>query len=170
MQRLAIQHGNTVTVYNGRSATVANYNKALATADSHVVVAGHSVEDKSHTAGAVHLADGDVGTMQAQVSKNANVPVSNVQASTVGVFGCNTFDLANQYSNTTFTGVASGKNGGTTLTAVDSSARAYTNVIAKDSSVDAATAAANSTLKASPDRRDHDGDQVKTVKDPNDQN
>jgi hypothetical protein len=48
----------------------------------------------------------------------------NVSASSVALFGCNTSDLASQYSSTTFTGVQSGSDG-TELQTLDLAAASW---------------------------------------------
>lgn len=164
--RTAERNGNTVHFYNGAAATVENYKAALATPDGHVVVSGHSVVDRNNNAASVNLANGDVGTIPSEAHYQAGVretPVGEVQASTVGVFGCNTSELAPQYSSTTFTGVEGGTDHGTTLTTLDAAARAYTNVLAKDGTTTSATSAANAKVKASTMAEDHNGDRVVTV-------
>ena len=161
--KVAERNGNTVHMYNGPKATVENYNKALATPDAHVVVTGHTVENEESKAVSVHLADGDVGTRAAAISTAPSTPVGDVQATTVGAFGCSSVDLAPQYSNTTFTGVTSGSDHVTDVTTLDASARAYTNVLAKDGSPAAATAAATKPIKASNYTMDHNGDKAVIV-------
>jgi len=102
----APKYGNTVTVFNGKDATAANYTKALQTPGAHVVDAGHAAEymnDKHQvTAGSVVLT-GNEGIGVSQPDGGTLVPVSNVSASSVAVFGCYSADLANQYNGTTFT-------------------------------------------------------------------
>jgi hypothetical protein len=147
----------------GSKATAAAYTKALSTKGSHVVDSGHAAESLvggKKVAGSVHLANdqnvGVLGTGRTTIEVTPHgattttdpVPVGNVQASTVGVFTCNSTDLRGQYSGTTFTGIDSGHDRDTSIGALDAAAVAYTNVLASGGTLDSATDAATKALPA----------------------
>lgn len=157
------RHGNPVHMLLGRNATVDAYKKALATPNAHVIFAGHAVEDGSHHSGSVHLANGDIGTLTSVESAKNGVdaqPVAGVKATSVGAFGCNTSDLAPQYSGTSYTGVNSGSDAGTSLEALGNAARAYAGTLAKGGGISDANTAAEQQIQASPYKEDHNGDMV----------
>jgi hypothetical protein len=187
IQADAPAHGNHVYMYNNDKATVKNLTNALHTPGAHVVETGHSLETKDQngniTAGSSHMSDGNVGTIGVGKTKNADgqtvmdpTPPGNVQASTVGIFDCNSADLQELYPNTTFTGINSGKDQGTSVQALDDSAAAYTSTLVNGGSIDAATKAATDALPANNvvwvDDNDHskgtrsaqDGDHAVTTK------
>jgi RHS repeat-associated protein len=124
---------NTFHMIEGDKATLGAYNKALSTPDTHVVFVGHGTEDShNNNAGTgVLLADGtsqgkNGGTIITAPSNDPTgfsfvfqgTPDVNVAASSVALFGCNTYDNASQYDGTDFTGVQSGANG-TNIETVD---------------------------------------------------
>src|SRR5208282_3862598 len=111
--------------------------------DTHVVFEGHTVEYASQTppariTGGSVLLSGNAAVGIATPDKGTAVPVPAVNASTVAVFGCNSADLANQYSSTIFTGTKPETN----TRAEDSGAAAYTDVMVRGGSTDDATTAA----------------------------
>ena len=126
---------------------------------------GHTVNDKQGLVGSVHLFDGDVGTMKADASTAAATATPQVKASAVGLFGCNSTDLAAQYSPATVTAVDGGGNGKTSLRALDGAAAGYADSLVRNQTPGAATAQADSAIKRSPYPRDKDGDKA-VVKNP----
>ena len=179
-------HGNHVYLFNNDKATVKSFTNALHTPGAHVVETGHSLEQeqgRTIVAGSSHLSDGNVGTLGVGKTRNADgqtvmdpTPPGNVQASTVGIFDCNSADLQEIFPNTTFTGVDSGPDKGTSVEALDDSAAACTSTLVNGGSVDAATKAATDALPANNtvwvDQNDHskgtknmqDGDHAVTTK------
>jgi hypothetical protein len=137
---------NTFHMVEGSNVTAAAYNKALGTADTHVVLVGHTISatEGGHPWGAVlsnsgtdtlTVSTGSGGTLHwpsisdpAFQSSGFN-PIADgptgIQASSVAVFGCNSFDLASQYSGTSFTGIQSGADGLTAVPTTDAAAAAW---------------------------------------------
>jgi hypothetical protein len=122
----------------GEAATVPAFRNALATPDTHVVFVGHAAEEKGVTKG-IGLAGGDSEGKNGSnwITSGPNGPggapgdldihgtVSDpVSASSVALFGCDTYALASQYDGTNFTGVQSGPDG-TNLETVDSMGAAW---------------------------------------------
>jgi hypothetical protein len=70
------------------------------------------------------------------------VPVPNVSASSVAVFGCYSADLASQYNGTTFTGTTPTTNS----RAEDSGAAAYTDTMVRGGDVSQASDAAQQAM------------------------
>jgi len=159
IQAEAPAHGNTVTIYNGKDATVSRFTDALSKSGSEVVFSGHSVFDGS-THGSVHLANGDVGTVTANKSPVAATAVPAVAASSVGAFGCQTQDLQGQYASTNFTSVNSGGDKETSLKALDNGAAAYTDSLARDRDDSSATDQATKAIQKSGDPQDKNGDKA----------
>jgi hypothetical protein len=142
--------GNTVTVFSRERATVEQYNDALGKKGAHVVWVGgtvHGPDPKTgkNVAGSVKLADDrSVGMFttdpavplklvpDGSSTKIVDDPVSvgTVNASSVSLYGCGSIDLQNQYSNTNFTGLFSGLDGGTTIQGGDLAAFAEVGTLA----------------------------------------
>jgi hypothetical protein len=129
---------NTFHMIEGEAATVPAFRNALATPDTHVVFVGHAAEEKGVTKG-IGLAGGDSEGKNGSnwITSGPNGPggapgdldihgtVSDpVSASSVALFGCDTYALASQYDGTNFTGVQSGPDG-TNLETVDSMGAAW---------------------------------------------
>jgi hypothetical protein len=111
---------NTFHMVEGDKATLGAFNKALSTPDTHVVFVGHGTEDShNNNAGTgVLLSDGSSqgkngGTIFTEPSSDPTgfsfvfkgTPDVDISASSVTLFGCNTYDNAAQYDGTDFTGV-----------------------------------------------------------------
>lgn len=158
VQAQAPKFGNTVTIYNGAAATVARFTQAASNPDAHVVVSGHSVHDQSGTVGSMKLADGDVGTMTSTTT--APTSTSSVQASTVGLFGCQTEDMAGQFTSGTVTTVSSGSDGNTSLRALDDGAVAYSDALSRNRDPSTAARQADGAIQKSKDPQDRNGDKT----------
>jgi hypothetical protein len=139
-------HGNynTFHMVEGNNATVGAFNKALSTPGTHVVFVGHTVHEPGKTTPyGVGLSNGEssgkngsttVGMTETPSATPGEPPSlsmsidatssASVSASSVALFGCNSYDLASQYSGTDFTGVQSGANG-TEAETLDSAAAAW---------------------------------------------
>jgi RHS repeat-associated protein len=145
----APKYGNTVTIYNGNAATADRFTNALNTEGAHVIDAGgHSVEDNQGSAVGVLLgANTGVGnpafTTDVGPAGTPLVPVGNVQASDVAVFGCNSAQLAPQFAGTTFTGTQPSTN----TVAEDVAGATYTDKLVRGGTVDQAAGAAASTMR-----------------------
>jgi RHS repeat-associated protein len=162
IQAEAPKYGNTVTIYVGAAATSANYQSAVQTPDANVVFAGHTTEFAGQNrveAGGVLLGNNQgVGNTQTTVNGQPLAATGNVQAASVSVFGCNSTDLAGQYSGTTFTGTQPGTN----TTAENAGAAAFTDasVRGKDTT-QAGQAAQTAMVKTTnavnklPENKDH---------------
>jgi RHS repeat-associated protein len=157
----APKYGNTVRIFNGSSATAQEYARRLSQSGAIVIFTGHSVHDTTLTVGSVKLWDNAVGTMP---STTGVEPLStpSVQASTVGIFACESVDLASQYTPDSFTSVQDGTNDGTTLRALDAAAAQYTDSLARNQRPASATEAAGGAVRRSDDPHDQ-GDQVVTT-------
>ena len=131
IQAEAPQYGNTVTIYAGAAATTANYQSAIQTPDANVVFAGHTTDFAGQNgveAGGVLLGDDQgVGRTDTTINGQRLAATGNVQATSVSVFGCDSTDLAGQYSGTTFTGTKPTTN----TTAEDSGAAAFTDAVVR---------------------------------------
>ena len=166
IQAEAGKYGNTVKMFNGNQATVKNYTDALSKKDAVVVFDGHTVTNGMNgPVGSVHLNDGDVGTVTAPASPAAATSTPSVGASTVGLFGCDSDQLASQYSPATVTGVNGGDGGKTSLSSLDAGAAAYTDAMARNQGADAATGQATTAIQKSDIPMDKDGDKA-TIKKP----
>jgi RHS repeat-associated protein len=181
-QAAAVAHGHTFTIYRGADASIQNYNRALSNPNARVVFAGHtSHEAGSHVANAVVLANGRSAGQNSVVqvvtptetpglvqAAEQPLPQTDIQANTVALFGCNSIDLAGQYSLTDFIGLNSGQNNGTTVQAEGDAAAAWVAADATDRPADGdapapspdPVGAANNALNQSTDPQDHDGDRV----------
>jgi RHS repeat-associated protein len=99
---------NTFHMVEGGKATVAAFNKALATPDAHVTFIGHTLDVNNATSGLV-LYDGiSTGRQGGSITKSplgtnptavdltgaTAVAPSSISANSVSLYGCNTFDLA----------------------------------------------------------------------------
>jgi len=135
---------NTFHMVQGDAATTKAYNTAISTADTHVVVVGHVTHppgDSTNTG--IGLNDGQSygkngSTSMTMTSSPSGTPgappdlnlsfnetiSNNVVASSVALFGCNSYDLASEYDTTNFTGVQSGP-GGTEFETLDSMASSW---------------------------------------------
>ena len=147
IQAEAPKSGNTVTIYNGKSATAANYTTALQTPGAHVVDAGHTVDVADQNRGGINkassvLLSGNMGVGPAAPTDGTQVAVPTVSASSVAIFGCNSTDLAKQYNGTTFTGTSPTTN----TRAEDAGAASYTDTMVRGGSVDQASAAAQKSM------------------------
>ncbi len=164
----APKYGNTVTVYNGKDATAARFTTALSTEGAHVIDAGgHSVEDNRGTAVGV-LLGGNTGvgnpafTTDIGPAGTALVPVTNVQATDVAVFGCYSTQLGPLFSGTTYTGT-----GPTTNTvAEDVGAASYTDRLVRGGTVDQAAGAGASTMRTVTDQANNNPGRVMDYKPP----
>ena len=146
-----------MTIYNGSAATGARYQAAIQTEGTHVIDTGHTVEDSLQKAGAVLLGDnrgvGDPSVVATTLEFNGQpggpvAPVGNVKAASVAVIGCNSTDLANQYSGTTFTGTRPTTN----TAAQDSGAAAYANTLVRGGTVNQAAGAAQGAMQTTTNR------------------
>jgi hypothetical protein len=152
VQAEAPAHGNNVVIFNGGDANAARYVAALHTEGANVVETGHTVDPASPPPNAgVLLGDnfgvGDPSVVGSTLSFNGLpgyplLSVPTVEADTVALFGCNTNDLAGQYSNATFTGVSSLVD----MSAADVGALAYTAALVNGGTVNAAAAAAQAAM------------------------
>ena len=145
----APKYGNTVTIYNGNDATAGRFTNALNTEGAHVIDAGgHSVEDNQGNAVGI-LLGGNTGVGSPAFTTDVGpagtplVPVGNIQASDVAVFGCNSTQLAPQFSDTTFTGTRPTTN----TVAEDTAAATYTDKLVRGGTVDQAATAAAGTMR-----------------------
>ena len=151
----APKYGNTVTIYPGAKATTGNYESALQTPGAHVIDAGHTVDDNTGHAVGVLLGNnqgvGDPTITTLPLNGQAGgplVPVGNVQAADVAVFGCNSTDLQGQYSGTTFTGTQPTTN----TQAEDAGARTFTDTLVRGGTVDQASGAAQQSMQNTTDQ------------------
>jgi hypothetical protein len=87
-------------------------------------------------------------------------PVGTVKAASVSLYGCGSIDLQSQYSNTNFTGVSSGDNGGTTIQGGDQAALAEVTTLATGGTQQDAVQNANQTLWDDSFSEDQDGDEI----------
>jgi hypothetical protein len=153
---------NTFHMVEGPKATVEAYKAAIATPDTHVVFVGHGdVADSGRGVG-IRLSNGDsYGNIGSQSSAPGPTPDAPpimsssmfvgdpVAASSVALFGCDTYDLASQYPDTNFTGVQSGP-GGTMTDTLDLAAAAFVTA----GGGQAGTTAANAAIDSSPHKAD----------------
>jgi RHS repeat-associated protein len=115
---------NTFHMLEGEKATADEYNKAKNTPDTHVVFVGHSLESESGRAQGIELSNGasygkegsqyftpGAGPDAAPNLVNTLGVGDPLSASSVALFGCNTYGLSSQYPGTDFTGVQSGPDG-----------------------------------------------------------
>jgi hypothetical protein len=166
IQAEAGKYGNTVKIFNGSDATVKNYTGALATKGAVVVFDGHTVSaSDTRAVGSVHLKDGEVGTTPGPPPSAPATSTPSVGASAVGLFGCDSDQLASQYSPATVTGVNGGSGGATSLASLDAGAAAYTDAMARNQGADAATGQATTAIQKSDIPMDKDGDKA-TIKKP----
>jgi RHS repeat-associated protein len=150
VQAEAPRPGNNVVIYNRQDASNPRFLAAVHTEGAHVIDTGHTVETNEGSAAAVLLGNnGAVGnpnivgsTLPKDGMPGLPVIAPNVQASTVAVFGCNSNDLAGQYSNTTFTGTSPTSN----TAAEDTGALRYAQTLVRGGTVGQATAAAQSGM------------------------
>jgi hypothetical protein len=136
-QKDAKGNSNTFHMIEGPAATVEAYKAAISKPDTHVVFVGHSLrpEGATHETG-IQLSNGESygkeGSWSTKVTpgQTPDSPPSvtfpstvgmgdTVSASSVALFGCNTYDLTQQYVSTNFTGVQSGKDGVTMTDTLD---------------------------------------------------
>jgi hypothetical protein len=154
----------------GPKATVEAFNKAKDTPDTHVVFVGHSIESDSNHALGIELSDGasygKQGSNYFPAGEGADAPPGMVSttdtggdplsANSVALFGCNTFDLAPEYSGTNFTGVQSGPDG-TNMETLDLAAAGWVTAGGGQAGVNAA----NGAIEGSQDKTDT-GDNVES--------
>jgi RHS repeat-associated protein len=153
----AAKQGDSVTVYNGKDASTANFYKAMGTDGARVITAGHTltaaVQERGgqETAGSVELKNRDggdigVGTMGEFGRPHSQVPApdpSEVAAQSLAVFGCHSSDLADQYPSLTFTGV------NTYFEPDEEGAAAYTTTLLNGGTFEQAGAAAQQAMQDS---------------------
>ena len=89
------------------------------------------------------LMTGNVGVGTGAPDNGTQVPVFDVNASTVAIFGCNSADLSSQYPDTNFLGIMPGTN----TTAQDAGAVAYTDTMVRNGTVDQAAGAAQGAME-----------------------
>ena len=150
IQAEAPKYGNKVVIFNGPDASNVRFLGAVHTQGAHVIDTGHTVETNTGSAAAVLLGNnGAVGdpnivgsTLPADGQPGCPVLMPNVQASTVAIFGCNSTDLAGQYSNTTFTGTSPTTNS----VAEDVGAQRYTQTLVRHGTVGQASSAAQAGM------------------------
>lgn len=133
-----------MTIYNGSEATAANYTKALQTEGAIVIFVGHTAEFAGNNgieAGSVLMTD-NVGVGTSPPEGGTLVPVPGMAAGNVGLFACNSDDLASQYKGTTFT--ATGPT--TNSKAQDSGAAAYADQLTRGGDVGQAATAAKTAM------------------------
>jgi RHS repeat-associated protein len=181
-QAAAETNGHTFTIYRGADASIQNFNRALGDPNARVVQVGHtSHEANSSVANAAVLANGrsagqnsvqqvqtPTGTPGAVNVTEQPLPQTTINANTVAIFGCNSWDLASQYSSTNFVGLNSGLNNGTTVQAEGAAGAAWVAADAAARPADGNPSAnapnpvnaANQALSKSTDPADHDGDRV----------
>jgi len=150
--------GDHVITYNGEAASAKQFNTALESKDAVVVFAGHTVHNQAEVTGAVLLGGNTpvgnpnvvAGSADAQgVFDQATVAVSgDVKANSVALFGCNSQDLAGQYSNTNFTGTAPDTN----TAAEDAGGAAYTDTLVRGGDLGAATKSAATAMGATTEK------------------
>jgi RHS repeat-associated protein len=150
IQAEAPKYRNTVTIYNGQDATAARFENALHTDGAHVIDTGHTVDDNTGKARGVLLGDnkgvGDPSMTTLPSNGQAGGPMQSpgdVQAADVAVFGCNSTNLAPQFSTTTFTGTQPTTN----TAAEDVGARTYTDTMVRGGTVNQAAGAAQGTMQ-----------------------
>ncbi len=116
-------NGHTMEIRRGKDATIGAYNKALSEPNSRVIFVGHvshdpatlkttavQMSDMGRSAGA-NSVQSVLGPPDANGVRNATevpLPTTTVAANTVGIFGCQSIDLAPQYPGANFVGVDSG--------------------------------------------------------------
>ena len=169
IQAEAPKHGNTVTIYSGAAATADRYLAAVQTPGAHVVDTGHTIENNASQAVGVLLSNnkgvGDPAVTTLPVNGQPGgplVPVTSVQAADVAVIGCNSTNLAPQYSSTTFTGTQPTTNSA----AEDAGAAAYTDTMARGGTVDQAAGAAQSAMQTTTDKANANPDRAMTYSKP----
>jgi RHS repeat-associated protein len=155
---------NTFTMYEGPGATVERLKTAQSTPDTHVVFVGHSQENPdSGRANAIVMSNGissgKDGSQSVTPGPNEDAPMGfptttygfgdPISASSVALFGCNTYDLASEYPGADFTGVQSGPSGTMTGT-LDLAAAAFVTA----GGGQAGANAGNATIENSVDKRD----------------
>jgi hypothetical protein len=113
---------NTFHMMEGSDASVENWRKAENTPDAHVEFIGHATYNPNNPdqATGIQLSDGaswgkngsQIQDFKANANPDAAPPMvtdyhnaDSVSASSVAIFGCNSYDLGSQYPMTTFTGV-----------------------------------------------------------------
>jgi RHS repeat-associated protein len=162
IQAEAPNYGNTVTIYAGAAATSANYQSAIQTPDANVVFAGHTTEFAGRNgvqAGGVLLGDNQgVGRTDTTINGQPLAATGNVQAASVSLFGCNSTDLAGQYSGTTFTGTQPTTN----TTAENAGAATFTDAMVRGKDTTQAGQAAQAAMVKTtnavnklPENKDH---------------
>ena len=139
-------HGDTFTMLSGDKATVAAWNKAISTPDTHAIFVGHTTHDMNPDnsigkTNAIMLNDGrsagQVGSESFKMTPGANpgdppsitggqtVGGPQVKADTVALFGCQSNDLEGQYGNTDFFGMNSGADKLSSFEGMDAAAAAF---------------------------------------------
>jgi RHS repeat-associated protein len=148
IQAEAPNYGNTVTIYAGAAATSANYQSAIQTPDANVVFAGHTtdfvpLDNRAAQAGGVLLGDNQgVGRTDTTINGQPLAATGDVKAASVSIFGCNSTDLAGQYSGTTFTGTKPTTN----TTAENAGAAAFTDAMVRGKDTTQAGQAAEAAM------------------------
>ena len=144
----ALAHGNHVTPLVGdEKATRQAYVNALKTPDAMVVFVGHTLDVMSDSLGrnqaqSVYFPDSEtVGKVHDGIAPNSPTP-DNIAAQNVAVFGCNSADLADQYSSTDFVGAMGTVSG----SYFETGAAAYTDVLASDGTVSDAVSASQNAM------------------------
>jgi RHS repeat-associated protein len=171
------KEGHTVSI--DHENTTGKELKGALNSSSHVIFVGHTVFADAKAAavktGDATVGDGKTDSQNSIVNPNAPpglqlqtqwlpaMPVGDVTAPTVGIFGCDSNQLSGQYSSTTFTGVDSGPDNLTSMNGLDLAAGQYAlDLGAGKDPAQAATDATNA-LGQTKDPMDK-GDTVQTVK------
>jgi len=166
-------HGNHLHFYNAKEATAEAMNKVIGTPGAHVVYAGHADSPEDGAAPREILPMGSTSLTTPRFdgaplssddgSSGTAVGITGVNASSVGIFGCDSADFAVYFGGTNFTGLNSGTDRLTDLSTIDAAALAYTSSLSTGQSLDQATAKANEQVKKSTFKSDKDGDKVYSV-------
>lgn len=175
---------NHVKILNGADATVQAWETARTAPGTTVIFAGHTTHEMNGssigTTNAVVLNDGrsagEQGFQSMKITPAANpdepptvtmessmvIKLPATQADTVAIFGCNSFDLSNQYSNTNFVGFDSGTDKLSSIEASDEAGAAFLGAqgTAQDP-VQSANTAFQQNARVTPDVNDKDGDTIK---------
>jgi len=141
---VAHANGHTLEVYKGKDASIANFNAALTDHNNRVIFVGHTSHEESATgagqANAAVLGDGrsagmvsthqEVGPTDANgvatASEVPNMLGTIVNADTVGLFGCDSINLAPNFSGAgNFVGMNSGTDNLSTFGAMSAGAEAF---------------------------------------------
>jgi hypothetical protein len=177
IQSDAKAHGNNVFIFQGGSgpkgANAANFQKALSSGQTTVVIGHTDLADTGSGTGAraqaVHFGDSSVGNPLLQRADGATTSApASTSGGTVAIFGCDSANLAGQYSGAdTFVGVDSGLGTGqpgaaaleTTIPGLLAAGSAFVDSMASGNSVPSAVSAANGQI-GKPNPQTDVGDRV----------